>query len=130
MGPNVKHFCSKYYNLFFLRDFIPNLNYLHMIFSDLHIEPIHKALVFSKGFLAIRRLLSPDAKFNVICRNSAHGCCTCSLKTYSLTSSNVDRRLIFFLSFCFKGRCRLEILIINCMCYFQYYTCVNTDKAG
>ena len=26
---------------------------------------------------------------------------------------------------CFKGRCRLEIFIINCMCYIQYHTCVK-----
>ena len=43
------------------------------------------------------RLLSLDANFSVICRNSAQGCCTCSLKTYRLTAYNVDRRLIFFL---------------------------------
>ena len=48
-----------------------------------------------KGFLAIRRLLSLDAKFSAICRNSAHGCCTWSLKTYGLTAFTVDRRLIF-----------------------------------
>ena len=38
---------------------------------------------FEKGFLAIRRLLSLYAKFS-ISRNSAHGCCTCLLKTYRL----------------------------------------------
>ena len=79
-----------------------------------------------KGFLEIRRLLSLDAKFSVICRNSAHGCCTYSFKTYRLTVFNVF--LIFSYvrcQFCFKGQCRLEILIINCMCYFQYYTCVK-----
>ena len=42
-----------------------------------------------------RRLLSLDAKFSVICRNSAHGCCTCSLKVYRLMAFNVDRRLFF-----------------------------------
>ena len=80
------------------------------------------------GFLVISRLFSLDAKFNVIWRNSAHGCCTCSLKTYRLTVFNVERRLIYSYvrcQFCFKGRCCFEILIINCMCYFQYYTCVK-----
>ena len=48
-----------------------------------------------KGFLAIRRLLSLNANFSVICRNSAHGCCTSSLETYRLMAFNVDRRLIF-----------------------------------
>ena len=44
-------------------------------------------------------------------------------KIYRLTAFNVDRRLFFFptsdASFCFKGRCRLETLITNCMCYFS-----------
>ena len=50
---------------------------------------------FTEGFLAIRWLLSLYAKFSVISRNSAYGCCMCSLRTYRLTASNVDRRLIF-----------------------------------
>ena len=51
-----------------------------------------------KGFLAIRRLLFLDAKFSVTCRNSAHGCCTYSLKTYRLTVFEVERQLIFLTS--------------------------------
>ena len=57
--------------------------------------PTTLTLISIKGFLAISRLLSLDAKFSVICRTSAHGCCRCSLKTYSLTAFNVDRRLFF-----------------------------------
>ena len=52
-------------------------------------------ILMAEGFLATRRLLSLDAKFSVICQNSAHECCTCSLKTYRLKAFNVDRRLIF-----------------------------------
>ena len=48
-----------------------------------------------KGFLAIRRLLSLDAKFNVMCRNSAHVCCTCSLETHKLTAFNVRWQFLF-----------------------------------
>ena len=71
-------------------------------------------MLIIKGFLATRRLLFLDAKFGVISLNSVHECCTCSLFSY------VD--VIFF---CFKGRCSLENLIIYCMCYFQYNTCVK-----
>ena len=66
-------------------------------------EPENRKL---KGYLATRWLLSLDAEFSVICRNSAYGCCTCSLKVYRLTAFNVDRRLFFPTSdagFCFKG---------------------------
>ena len=67
-----------------------------------------------KGFLAIRRLLSLDAKFSVICRNIVR-----------VHFRHIDLRLLmgtgvqYFpmsdVSFCFKGRCRLEILIIYCI---------------
>ena len=53
-----------------------------------------------KGFLAIRQLLFLDAKFSVICRKSAHGCCMCSLKTYRLTTFNADMCLIFSYVWC------------------------------
>ena len=30
---------------------------------------------------------------------------------------------------CFKGRYSLETLIISCMCYFHYYTCVEHGRS-